>query len=212
MAGTDVTPQAPDRSWRSAGPPGAAARESPWDRAATAFRAWRDGEPGAIDELVTTMTPVLWQAVRAYGLTGQQAEDVVQNTWLVLVRRWDAVAHPQAVASWLLTTARRDAWRVSKSGAPLVPVPDEQLEWLDDGAGSAEDETVARDEDARLWACVSRLPERCRRLLRIVAFDDRPNYAGIADDLKMPVGSIGPTRGRCLAKLREALLAEGGSR
>jgi hypothetical protein len=51
---------------------------------------------------------------------------------------------------------------------------------------------------------------RCQRLLRIIAFDDRPDYAGIARDLDMPVGSIGPTRGRCLAKLKELLAANSG--
>ena len=180
-----------------------------WERAAAAFRAWRAGSPTAMDELVTTMTPVLWHVVRAYGLGRGQAEDVVQTTWMALVQHADAIADPQAVAAWLTTTARREAWRVARSGRPAVAVSDEVLEWVLDGAGSAEEQAVARAEGDRLWACVSSLPERCRRLLRIVAFEDRPDYAGIARDLHMPVGSIGPTRGRCLAKLRDALLADG---
>lgn len=206
MSGSDVVPQAAKGSSPVTVAP---ARESTWDRAAAAFVAWRDGEPGAMDELVTTMTPVLWQAVRGYGLSRQQAEDVVQGTWLVLLRRWDAITQPQAVAGWLLTTARRDAWRMARSAAPTVPVTPEVLERADDAA-SPEESTVTRDQDERLWACVRRLPERCQRLLRIVAFDDRPSYAGIAQDLHMPVGSIGPTRQRCLQKLRDVLLAGGG--
>ena len=180
-----------------------------WQRAASAFRAWRSGAPGAMDELVTTMSPVLWHVVRAYGLGTAQAEDVVQTTWMTLVHRSDSIADPQAVSAWLTTTARREAWRVARTGQRAVPVGDELLERVVDGVGSAEEQAVARDRDQRLWACVSRLPERCRRLLRIVAFEERPDYAGIARDLQMPVGSIGPTRGRCLAKLR-ALLTEGG--
>ncbi len=67
---------------------------------------------------------------------------------------------------------------------------------------------MENDEQARLWACVRQLSERCQQLMRIVAFEDRPDYRGLAEDLQVPVGSIGPTRGRCLAKLK-ALLAEG---
>lgn len=59
-----------------------------------------------------------------------------------------------------------------------------------------------------LWRLVGTLSERCRYLLRIIAFADRPDYAAIADALGMPVGSIGPTRGRCLATLRTALTRE----
>jgi DNA-directed RNA polymerase specialized sigma24 family protein len=69
---------------------------------------------------------------------------------------------------------------------------------------------IVADEQHRLWACVSQLSERCQRLLRIVAFEDRPDYAGIARDLSMPIGSIGPTRGRCLDKLKTLLRSDGG--
>ena len=70
---------------------------------------------------------------------------------------------------------------------------------------------VEIDENRQLWAAVDGLPERCRRLLRIVAFENRPDYRQLAIDLEMPVGSIGPTRGRCLAKLRVALMQAGES-
>ena len=67
---------------------------------------------------------------------------------------------------------------------------------------SAEQTAATDDESRRLWQAVAQLNERCQRLLRIVAFDDRPDYARIAADMAMPVGSIGPTRRRCLGKLR----------
>jgi DNA-directed RNA polymerase specialized sigma24 family protein len=68
---------------------------------------------------------------------------------------------------------------------------------------------VLGDEQRILWLAVARLNERCQRLLRVIAFDERPDYARIAQDLAMPVGSIGPTRQRCLVKLR-ALLEDDG--
>lgn len=180
-----------------------------WERAARAFDAWRSQTPGAMDELVHTMTPVLWHVVRAYGLDHARAEDVVQTTWLTLVQRSGAIADPTAVAAWLTTTARREAWKVSTTARNTIPVTDEVLEWVSDDRESAEDSAVARDTESRLWACVRTLSDRCQRLLRVVAFDERPDYARIARDLDIPVGSIGPTRGRCLAKLRAALAGAG---
>jgi RNA polymerase sigma factor (sigma-70 family) len=117
---------------------------------------------------------------------------------------------------WLLTAVRREAWRIAKRHrdeltrtaslfeedgreAPSLPVRHDQ----------APDEVVLREDRRRvLWGHVQSLPERCRQLLRVVAFADRPDYAQIADALGMPVGSIGPTRGRCLAKLRQELAAD----
>jgi len=181
-----------------------------WSRSAAIFRRWRDGEREALDELVRCLTPVLWQVVRSYGIDRDRAEDVVQTTWLTLVRRHDSIADPQAVASWLTTTARREAWRVAKSDARARPVEDELLETQVPSQQSAEREAIVADEGSRLWASVRQLPARCQRLLRIVAFDDRPDYAGIARDLNMPIGSIGPTRGRCLDKLKALLAVQTG--
>ena len=67
---------------------------------------------------------------------------------------------------------------------------------------SPESEIVTDDDNARLWQALGQLPERCQRLLRIVAWEPRPDYSSVADALAMPIGSIGPTRRRCLEKLR----------
>jgi DNA-directed RNA polymerase specialized sigma24 family protein len=73
-----------------------------------------------------------------------------------------------------------------------------------------EDRVLQDDGDSRLWQHIARLPERCRALLRVIAFADRPDYAAVAKALGMPIGSIGPTRGRCLAKLRNQLATDPG--
>lgn len=185
---------------------------SVWTQAARLFDSWRRGETAALDDLVRVLSPVLWHVVRAYGLDQHRAEDVVQSTWLTLVRRHESIAEVQSVGAWLMTTARREAWRVAKAESRAMPTDDEVLDRRTPKEHSAESEAVRHDEEDRLWSCVHTLSERCQRLLRIVAFDDRPDYAGIARDLDMPIGSIGPTRGRCLAKLREALEASEGGR
>jgi RNA polymerase sigma factor (sigma-70 family) len=179
-----------------------------WSEAASCFRAWSNGDTGSagLDGLVRVMTPVLWHVVRSYRLPQEAAEDVVQSTWLALVRRRDAIADPVAVGGWLTTTARREAWRVSTTISKAVPVEDEEISFRMPRQRSAESEAVESDERERLWEIVDTLPERCRRLLRIVAFENRPDYTQVAESLDMPVGSIGPTRGRCLAKLRVALM------
>ncbi|MFY0405721.1 RNA polymerase sigma factor [Solicola sp. PLA-1-18] len=180
-----------------------------WSSAAADFTAWRDGEPAALDRLVRALTPVLWHVVRAAGLEEARAEDVVQSTWMTLVRRGDSVSDPRAVGSWLTTTARREAWRVAKAEGRARPVEDDELARRVPDARSAESDALEADEHDRLWRCVHRLSERCVRLIRVVAFDQRPDYAGLAEVLQMPVGSIGPTRRRCLDKLRAELAADG---
>ncbi len=201
MTNTSTThPAHPERSQR----PGEV-----WEEATAAFNRWLDGDAGGLDDLVAVMTPVLWHVVRAYRLSQESAEDVVQTTWMALVRRRAAIADPAAVGGWLTTTARREAWRVSGASAKTTPVADEDLAPRLPDQRSAESVAVEHDTRHRLWAAVDELPERCRRLLRVVAFENRPDYARLATDLDMPVGSIGPTRGRCLAKLRVALAQVG---
>ena len=152
-------------------------------RAGAAFEAYRKGVPGAIDTLVRLVSPLLWHTARQCGLSPTEA-----------------------VVRWLTVTLRRQAWRDrSQSASRAAEEPTEQDL---PRAPSAEHAAVLTDEQRRLWAHVSELSERCRRLLAVIAFAPRPDYAAIAADLHMPVGSIGPTRGRCLAKLRSRLEAE----
>ncbi|WP_227991918.1 RNA polymerase sigma factor [Microbacterium sp. CBA3102] len=178
---------------------------SRWERAANLFGAWREGSSRAMDELVHLMTPVLWHVVRAYGLERTLAEDVVQTTWLQLVRGHESISDPRAVSAWLTTTARREAWKVAKAHGRVDTTDTDDLDTLLPEQASAEEHAARGDENRRLWSAVRRLNERCQKLLRVIAFEDRPDYARIAGDLAMPIGSIGPTRNRCLAKLRALL-------
>ena len=182
-----------------------AAETSVWVRPAACFGRWQGGDSAALDELVRLITPVLWHTVRAYGLTQVAAEDAVQNTWLALVRNGHQVAEAGAIGGWLLTTARRTAWRAKSTDAKTLADEDTQLAAGLPTSKAAEASALEELGSSILWKHVQTLDERCQRLLRIVAFDDRPDYAGLAKDLNMPVGSIGPTRRRCLDKLRSSL-------
>ena len=184
--------------------------QSVWETAASLFERWRGSETGALDDLVRLLSPMLWQVVRGSGLDHATAEDVVQTTWLALVRSGESITEPRAVAGWLCTTARREAWRVSKQSKRQSPVEDEAIARKLPDEPAPEGQVVLDDDNLRLWDCLGRLSERCQQLLRIVAAESRPDYSAIATELDMPVGSIGPTRGRCLDKLRRELVLAGG--
>jgi RNA polymerase sigma factor (sigma-70 family) len=193
------------------------AEERPLVRqAAEAFAAFQGGDRAAFDELVALLTPLLWHTVRSQGVDPVSAEDVVQTIWMRLLHSTSSIRDPQTVVKWLLTAVRREAWRIAKRSrdevqrtaalfgedgheVPTLPVQRDQ---------TPEDLVFREDRRRQLWQHVQTLPDRCRELLRVIAFADRPDYAQIADALGMPVGSIGPTRGRCLAKLRQVLAAD----
>ena len=181
-------------------------------RAARAVLAYRAGDRAPLAELVEVMTPLLWHTVRAQGAEPDQAEDVVQNVWLTLVREVETIRDPQATLQWMLVTARRAAWRtVRRSRDELVrrEQDDVATQWLAAPSDDVPEAVAVRDErDRVLWRHVRELPERCRQLLGLVATVDRPDYSVVSRSLGMPVGSIGPTRGRCLAKLRQALTSD----
>lgn len=181
-------------------------------RAAHAVLAYRAGDRAPLAELVEVMTPLLWHTVRAQGADPEQAQDVVQNVWLTLVRDIETIRDPRATLQWMLVTARRAAWRtVRRSRDDLVRQQQDETvtDWLAAPLDELPDVVAVRDErDRALWRHVRELPERCRQLLGLVATVDRPDYAVVSRSLGMPVGSIGPTRGRCLAKLRQALTSD----
>ncbi|GIE98892.1 RNA polymerase sigma factor [Paractinoplanes rishiriensis] len=166
----------------------------------------RAGDPSSLRELVRTLNPVLWRVARGQGLTAEDAADVVQTTWLELLRRLDQIRTPSAVTAWLVTATRREAWHRRTRTRQTLP-PDALLT-EPDTAPTPDEHLLADERDRVLWRNFARLPQRCRDLLRIVAQVDRPDYAVIAEAFGMPHGSIGPTRSRCLTKLRTLLQSD----
>jgi len=161
-------------------------------------------------EVVAQLNPLLWRVARAQGLATEVAADVVQTSWLELVRRLHEIRSPQALTAWLITATRREAWRVREQARRHAPVPGaaDTLDAVPDPGPRPGDQLLTDERDRALWRAFRLLPDRCRELLRIVAQVSRPDYTAVAEALGMPVGSIGPTRGRCLAKLRALLAAD----
>ncbi len=176
-------------------------------RIARLAEAARDGSEGAIGELVTEFSPLMWQVARATGLSSADAEDVVQTVWLRLLDHLQGIRTPAALAAWLVISTRREAWRVRSISRRRLPLDQNWLTAIPDPGPTAEDLAITDDRRRELWQAIGQLDERCQELLRIVAFVPRADYGVVAAQLQMRRGSIGPTRGRCLAKLRALLAA-----
>lgn len=182
----------------------AAADRSSW--LGECFERAREGDRSALRAVVQELNPLLWHVARSQGLGREDAADVVQTAWLELIRRLGEIRSTAALTTWLVTTTRREAWKVRTRSRRQLPDSDGVLGALADAGPEAADELLTSERDRVLWHHFRHLPERCRQLLRIVAEVDRPDYAAVAQAMGMPHGSIGPTRGRCLAKLRQSLL------
>lgn len=168
----------------------------------------RAGKREALDHLIAEYNPVLWQVARAQGLDRETATDVVQTTWLTFLQRMDEIRVAQALIGWLVTVTKREAWRANSAGRRLAPIDLEDFERRPADDPLPEDDVVRAERRRLLWSKVGELSPRCQELLRVVAFVERPDYAVVSHALGMPVGSIGPTRGRCLAKLRTLLASD----
>lgn len=166
-------------------------------------RAAAAGDRRAWETLVGRFERLVWAVARAHRLSGADAADVVQTTWLRLVEHLDRVQDPERLGAWLATTARRECLRSLRSARREVPTDDGRLELVDD------EELEVRISDARrdraLWAAFRKLPPRGQALLRLLASDPQPSYREISAALGMPIGSIGPTRARALEQLRAEL-------
>ncbi|NUO36253.1 MAG: sigma-70 family RNA polymerase sigma factor [Dermatophilaceae bacterium] len=163
------------------------------------------GDADAWNALVDRFSSLLWAVARGHRLGQEDAADVVQNTWLKLLDHLDDIAQPEALAGWLATTARYECLALlRKKGREHLVRDDDLATNVVDGQVRELDASLLDDErDSQLWACFGRLSERCQVLLRALMASDRPNYKAIAEALGMSVGSIGPTRMRCLDKLRD---------
>jgi len=162
----------------------------------------KNGDEQAWDALVERYTPLVWSICRRHQLGDADADDVGQSVWLQLTAQLDKVRDPAALPGWLATTTRREcvrlldaALRSQASGYVPESIPDEQAEM-------AEHELLVAERHAALREAFSRLPPCCQRLLAMLIEDQPVPYAQISARLGIPVGSIGPSRGRCLEKLR----------
>lgn len=208
-----------ERAFEAAGPGAGSPLERPAppdpedlvdaSRSAELVAAAAAGDSAAWARLVDGYAGLVWSVIRGYRLSGDDAADVSQTTWLRLVEQLPRLREPERVGGWLATTARRECLRVLRVGSREQATDSEVLELT--GSDQPEsDAGLVRAETAEvLWRCYEDIPDRCQRLLRVLMTDPPPAYTEVAAALDMPVGSIGPTRRRCLEHLRRRLALDG---
>jgi RNA polymerase sigma factor (sigma-70 family) len=172
----------------------------------------RVGDQQAWAELIARYGARVWAVARSQGLDRERASDVVQTVWLNLLHGVDNVREPGAIAAWLVTVARREAIRVDRMSKRVVLVDEGSFERRAAVADDLDHAAVRNDDSALVRRAVDRLGDRCRELLRLLYSSDELSYTEIAGALQMPIGSIGPTRSRCLDRLRTLATAEGLTR
>ena len=164
----------------------------------------RGGDQRSWDALVKRYAPLIWSICRGYRLSRADAEDVGQSVWLRLAGQLGKVRDPAALPGWLATTTRRECGRILRAAcrphAPACGLDAENLPAEQDTG--AEQELLEAERHVALREAFTHLPPDGQRLIALLLADPPLPYAEISARLGIPVGSIGPTRSRCLAKLR----------
>lgn len=169
-----------------------------------------DGQQWAWQELVARFGGLIASVGWRYGLSPADVNELQQTTWLRLVENIDRIRQPERVGGWLATTARRESLQILRRAgryttgaeALLVALPNETEDDPDAGP-------VAEERAAAVQAAWGRLKPRCRQLLSLLITDEAMAYRELSTLLEMPIGSIGPTRARCLEHLRRLVVEEG---
>jgi RNA polymerase sigma factor (sigma-70 family) len=164
----------------------------------------RDGDERAWDELVERYAPLVWSICRKYRLGRDDTDDIGQIVWLRLVDQLDKIRNPAALAGWLATTTRRECGRLTRAArAPGAAVYQLDAEIVpDERAEAVEHELLAAERRAALREAFNCLPPQGQRLIAMLVADPPVAYAEISARLGIPIGSIGPTRGRYLDRMR----------
>lgn len=180
------------------------------DEAALLVRRAAGGDRAAWERLVDAYSGLIWAIARNHRLSSSDAADVSQTTWLRLLEHVERLDDPARVGAWLATTARRECLRIQARQRRTVSVAEPERSELDGMEVEPVDLRLLREErDEEVRAALAHLPERCRAILHLLMLDPAPSYEEISAKLGIPIGSIGPTRGRCLRKLREVMETRG---
>jgi len=176
---------------------------------ASLVRRAGEGDRQAWEALVDQYARLIWSITNEFKLAESDAADVAQTTWLRLLQHIDRIEHPDRVGSWLAATARNECLRnlAARKRVVVVDHDDDELGSAVAHAPEIDERLLADERDQVVREALSCLPRRWQRLLEMLMADPPVPYAYISDELGLPVGSIGPTRGRCLARLRVLLQA-----
>lgn len=177
------------------------------------LRRCRNGDTAAWAALVERFQAHVYGAARRCGLSIDDAEDVMQMAFVALYKNLDRIQHGATIARWLLVTTTREGVRRARIARKNDGPRFEQVEGLDQmiavDEASADEIAEGAETIYLVRSQLSKLTHRCRDLLSAIYDAEEPSYQEISERLDIPMGSIGPTRARCLAKLREKLVETG---
>lgn len=163
--------------------------------------AAQQGDADAWNALVEQFAGLVWHVVRGFRLSNAAAEDVYQTTWLRLAEHLDRIRQPDSLGGWLARTARNECLRAVKLGGREDLRDNLDLDLVDRAAPVDRGvETEVANEI--LWKAFATLSQACQQLLRLLIAEPPLPYDRVSELLGISIGSIGPTRARCLAKLR----------
>ena len=163
--------------------------------------AAQQGDEKAWNTLVEQFAGLVWHVIRGFRLPNAVGEDVYQTAWLRLAENLDRIRKPESLGGWLAQTARNECLRAIKIGGRENLRDDIEIDLVDEN-DPVESGVENEVRDKLLWQAFDSLSEPCRRLLRLLIADPPVAYEQVSEMLGMSIGSIGPTRARCLAKLR----------
>jgi RNA polymerase sigma factor (sigma-70 family) len=161
------------------------------------------GEREAWNALVDRFGQMVWSVARGYRLDDAAASDVAQTVWLRLIENLDRIHDPERLPGWLATTCRREALRVLKRSER--DIPSDFAYDVEDPSPSLESMLIEDEESREVVAAFQEIGEECQQLLRLLTVEPALSYDEIAEVTGRPVGSLGPTRGRCVEKLRAGM-------
>lgn len=164
------------------------------------------GDRAAWEQLVDRYGGLVWRVTRDFRLVDSDRADVSQTTWLRLFEHIDRLDDPSRVGAWLATTARRECLRVTALRKRVVLAHEgDAFEAREAYQPAVDEDLLAAERADDVRTAIGKLPPHWQRLVHLLMADPPLSYAEISQRLRLPVGSIGPTRGRCMQRLRALL-------
>jgi len=168
------------------------------------------GDPLAWEALIVRYRRLVYSVPVRFGFGDADAADVFQAVCLKLLEHLHEVKDDRKISGWLITTTTRQCLHVKSLKGRETPTEEGDLEEPEDQAVNIEDLRIETEQEHAIREVVEELAGRCRTLIALLYFDSRsPSYEDISSELNIPVASIGPTRARCLEKLRTMLRRRG---
>ncbi|MEW6126165.1 MAG: sigma-70 family RNA polymerase sigma factor [Acidobacteriota bacterium] len=171
------------------------------------------GDASAWEALILRYQRLIYSIPLRSKLSQDDAADIFQSVCLKLYEKLETLRDHEKLSAWIITTTTRESWRLSARQRREVSVDEsdseddsQPLNSIASDAPLADEERILLEQQQAVRQAISVLPDRCKNLVTLLFYKkDELSYTEIARQMEMPVASIGPTRARCLDKLKKLL-------